>query len=36
MRESLTVRANEVTKIGHLSAADWLEVQARLKLAIAV
>ena len=27
---------NQVTQIGHLSAADWREVQARLKLAIAV
>ena len=27
---------NQVTKIGHLSDADWQEVQARLKLAIAV
>ncbi len=24
----------QVTRIGHLSAADWAEVQARLKLAI--
>lgn len=31
-----TVEQNQVTKIGHLSAADWNAVQARLKLAIAV
>lgn len=29
----VTVRALEVTKIAHLSAADWQEVQARLKWA---
>lgn len=27
---------NQVTKIGHLSDADWQEVQARLKLALEV
>lgn len=32
----VTVRANEVTKIGRLSDADWQEVQARLKLALVV
>ena len=32
----VTVRAGEVTAIGHLSAADWAAVQARLKLAIEV
>lgn len=32
----VTVRASEVTKIGHLSETDWNEVQARLKLAIAI
>ncbi len=32
----VTVRASEVTRIGHLAAADWAEVQARLKLAIEV
>lgn len=31
-----TVEQSAVTKIGHLSAADWREAQARLKLAIAV
>jgi mRNA-degrading endonuclease toxin of MazEF toxin-antitoxin module len=31
-----TVEQNEVTKIGHLSDEDWREVQARLKLALAV
>jgi mRNA interferase MazF len=28
----VTVRKSEVTKIGHLSDADWNEIQARLKL----
>ena len=32
----VTVRKSEVTKIGHLSAADWREVQTRLKLALAI
>lgn len=30
-----TVEQNEATKIGHLSDADWAEVQTRLNLAIA-
>ena len=32
----VTVRASEVSKIGHLSGADWQEVQARLRLALEV
>jgi mRNA interferase MazF len=32
----VTVRKVEVQKIGHLSDADWREVQARLKLALEV
>jgi len=32
----VTVRKVEVDKIGHLSDADWSEVQARLKLALTV
>ena len=32
----VTVRASEVSKIGQLSGADWLEVQARLRLALDV
>ena len=31
-----TVEQSEVTRIGHLSAADWADAQARLKLAIEV
>jgi hypothetical protein len=31
-----TVEQNEVSKIGHLSDADWREVQARLKLALEI
>lgn len=30
-----TVEQSEVNRIGHLSDADWREVQARLKLALA-
>lgn len=32
----VTMRPSEITKSGHLSEADWREVQARLKLALEV
>ena len=32
----VTVRASDLTRIGHLSDADWNEVGARLRLALAV
>lgn len=30
------MKLTQATRIGHLSAADWPEVQTRLKLAMAV